>query len=308
MLDDFSNAVTDIFKVLYDYEDTWELVNHYNFLNYEDIHNVYTFRIFSGSRYVFLNLVLLYNTVDRNWRTYVYESPDMYYPLRMEATKQVELMSPVYYNKVIDGVQTDHVGAQFLTFSRDDVKDFYIPQETDIIKTEGEWQADSGKIQQIFDLIHVIKNYTLMDSGYRDNTTDLKKRFREVQFKFNNTGASILRFATEFLIDGETRVGRYKYEVDQIIDPSEPNFGLIYINRIPIENLEVPGHTILAEDSSDTKAWTLNISRFPDVDFWKARLKVSGKGYTPRTLLISRMEEPYELLGYTWVYRLMYSR
>lgn len=304
-LDDFMENVKTLFQNVYEYEDELELVNHYNYLNYEDVYNVYTFQTNLG---LLLNLVLLYNTVDRTWRMYTYESQTMYYPFRQDATKSGELMSPIYPKFVANNTETNGVGVQFLEAHRTEVKDFYIPTDSRFVTSGGVAQPDNGVIEAAFETLHVFKNYQMLDTGYRDHALDYNKRFRELQIKFNNAGTSRIQFYTEFILDGDTRVSRFKYETEHIIDPSSPNYGLIYISRTPVENLELPGTTLLAEDAADINAWTLDSSRFPEVAYWKARLKVSGKGYTPRIRLICRTEERYELLGYTWVYRQMYSR
>lgn len=304
-LDDFETNATNLFQILYDYEGSLELVNHYNYLNYEDVHNVY---VFQTNTNLFLNLTLLYNTIERNWRMYVYESQTMYYPLKQDATKTSELITPIYVKFNINGTDTTVAGAEFLEHTRDSIKDFYIPKNSTIRYADNEWKHDNGAIETAFNTLHVFKNYQLVDTGYREHALDYNKRYRELQFKFNNVGTAQINFITEFILDGDTRINRYKYETEHITDPNAANYGLIYISRTPIENLEVPGATILAVNSSDINAWTLDRSRFPEVAYWKARLKVSGKGYTPRFRLISRTEEKYELLGYTWIYRQMYSR
>ena len=296
-LDKFSTNVAELFETLYEYSGSLELAAHYNFLNYEDVHNVYAFVTDSG---LLLNLVLLYNTVDRYWRFYTYESEEIYRPVRQDATKSSDMYAPMHC--ILDGKNV--LGVQIISSPEEQIKDFYIPRNCAI--TTG--TADNGKIMAAFENQHIFKNWTLLDCGYRNIITDYKKRCRELQFKFNNIGTHKVTFLTEFILDGETRKGYYKYDIEHIIDPNDPNFGLIYIARTPIENLDVVGSTFLGNDSKDTNMWTLDYSRFPEIAFIKARFKVSGKGYTPRFRLISRSEENYEMIGYSWVFRALYSR
>lgn len=305
-LDEFEDNIKNLFEILYDYTGEATLVNHYNFLNYEDVHNVY---VFTTENDLLLNVVLLYNTVNRTWRLYTYESEAMYYPLKQDATKQSILMTPMSAQVRIDSANpVKYIGVQFIETSRNLNEDFYLVEDVPINKENGVWLPDEGNAESLFEEKHTFKNWQILDTGYRDYALDYNKRYRELQIKFNNVGKSTLRFITEFIIDGDTRVDRYKYTTEHIVDPADPNYGLIYITRTPSENLEVPGITVLAEDEEDINSWTLDNSRFPEIAFWKARLKVSGKGYTPRFRLISRTEERYELLGYTWVYRQLYSR
>ena len=70
----------------------------------------------------------------------------------------------------------------------------------------------------------------------------------------------------------------------------------------------IPGTTLLAASEEDNDTWELDMSLFPEMTLWKVRIPVSGKGYTPRFLLVSRNEKAYELLNHNWVFREMYSR
>ena len=304
-LNEFSENIETLFASLYEYEGSLTLVDHFNYLNYEDIHNVYVYKLDNG---LYVNVVLLYNTVDRTWRMYTYESQSVYKPLRQDATKLSTLVALVKATLNRYDVETPVAGVQFLKFDPLNASDWYIPLNATFIKTDEGWQDASESVDELFEAVHKYKNWQMLDTGYRDNAVDYNKRFRELQLKFNNIGGSQLNFVTEFILDGDTRIGMYRYETEHITDPLSPDYGLIYITRVPVENTMVPGTTLLAEDSQDTNAWTLDNSRFPEIAFWKARLQVSGKGYTPRFRLMSRTENRYELLGYTWVYRQMYSR
>lgn len=304
-LDNFTVHVPELFDLAYEYTGTLELVAHYNFLNYEDVHNVYTFLTESG---LLLNLVLLYNTVDRHWRFYTYESQELYRPVRQDATKTSDIYAPLhcFFNK--NGEMIPRLGVQVIQHEENSIKDFYIPSDAVFTYLDDTWQKDNGVIENKYKQQHTFKNWTVLDCGYRNIITDYKKRCRELQFKFNNSSGANLRFLTEFILDGETRKSYYRYETEHVIDPADPNYGFLYVSRTPVENMDIPGTTILAEDATDLNSWTLDYSRFPEIAFAKARFKVSGKGYTPRFRLLSRSEEDYELIGYTWVYRAMYSR
>lgn len=304
-LNEFTTNIENLFAALYEYEGTLTLIDHFNYLNYEDIHNVYVYKLDNG---LYVNVVLLYNTVSRTWRMYTYESQTVYKPLRQDATKLSTLVTLARATLDRLGTEVPVVGVQFLNFDPLNSSDWYIPLGVTFTKTEEGWQDVSETISEAFDSIHVYKNWQMLDTGYRDNAIDYNKRFRELQLKFNNIGGKQLNFVTEFILDGDTRISMYKYITEHITDPQSPDYGLIYISRIPVENTMVPGTTALAEESTDLNMWTLDNSRFPEIAFWKARLQVSGKGYTPRFRLMSRTEDRYELLGYTWVYRQMYSR
>lgn len=308
-LDNFEENILDMIDIVYDYGDiigeTLTLVHHYNYLNYEDVYNTY---VFATNKNVYINVVLLYNTNDRTWRFYTYESESVYTPIREDATKVSEMYTPTPIKINIDGTETTTVAIQQFFADESTARDFFIPKNSVFKKTSGSWVADDGVIETAFDTLHTFKNWAILDTGYRNSDIDYNKRYRELQFKFNNTSGANIKFSIEFVLDGETRINKYTYGVEQITDPTDDHYGLIYVSRTPVENLELPGETALGIDSSDINAWTLENSMFPEIAFWKARMRVSGKGYTPRFRLMARTEERYEIIGYNWVYRLLYSR
>jgi hypothetical protein len=65
--------------------------------------------------------------------------------------------------------------------------------------------------------------------------------------------------------------------------------------------------TILAEEN-DPDRWILNQSAFPGKTLWKIRMPISGKGFTPRVIMLSTNEADYEILGHAWAYRTMHGR
>lgn len=156
----------------------------------------------------------------------------------------------------------------------------------------------------------MFKNWQYLDTGYRDNSLELNKRYREVQFQLNNIDGVNLEFGLEFQIDGQSRLSDYVYEVEHVIDENDPDYGLIYVQSTPYMNL--PLEYIGTANSTDlgpgSNAWILNQSLFPDLSLWKVRAPVSGKGYAPRIRLVSRNTSRFELMSISWVYRLLYAR
>ena len=65
--------------------------------------------------------------------------------------------------------------------------------------------------------------------------------------------------------------------------------------------------TILA-NTDDVDRWILNQSAFPGRTLCKIRMPISGKGLSPRAILLSTNEQNFEILGHCWVYRTMNSR
>jgi hypothetical protein len=280
LLDEFQEGIDKLLKLLYDYTDGTSLLYYYNFLDFEDVHNVYVFQTTKG---VLINVDLLYNTVLRVWRVYLFESQHLVKPFRPDATTKGTFMTltPIATKPCV----------QLLQFSPNPLNcaDSYVAPE-----------------QAAHEL--VFKNYQLLDTGYRALYADYKKRFREIQLKFNNRSNKTLNFHTEFSIDGDTRKSLYKYTPKQELDPQSPNYGLLTMERTLIDPSVLPGTTILGSSQADWNYWALSVSQFPETALWKIRIPVSGKGYCPRMTLVSYNLEPYELLSNTWVFRELYSR
>lgn len=83
--DNFSVNVQDILQHTYGYTGFYELLTYYNFLDYEDIHNVYIFS-FDNSQ-ALMHFDVIYNTVDRTWKVWVFEAPTFVYPIKQESTR-----------------------------------------------------------------------------------------------------------------------------------------------------------------------------------------------------------------------------
>lgn len=294
-----------------------QLVHYYNFLDFEDMHNVYVFQTESGR---FINLAALYNIVNRSWRLYLFESEHIVLPYMQDATTRGVYMTltPVVQRYLSDGEQVTRTvpGVQFLKYNALENADFYIPQNFKYQPALGETPDASDDPYALHAAVKTYNNYQVMDTGYREQNSDKRKRYREIQFKLNNTSQRTLRFQSEFYIDGELRRGMYRYIVQHNIDPDSPDYGLIYIERVLLDPSIVPevlppvapGATILGGGMEDDGTWELDMSLFPEVTFWKVRIPVSGKGYTPRFVLVSKNEMAYELLNHSWIFRQMYSR
>lgn len=274
LLDKFKQNVEKTLEILYNYKEDITLVHYYNYLDYEDVHNVYVFKTSKG---VYLNYILLYNSMDRHWRTYIIESKSIIKPYKQDATKRGTLMSLCNVN--------GNVGVQFMQYTQETQTDYYV-NATDIY----------------------FKNYQLLDTGYRNHSVDYKKRYRELQFNINNTSQQQLKFYTEFTVDGELRKALSKYNVVHNVDPNSKDYGVISLEREFIDPSIVPSTTVLAPTSADTDYWLLDNSRFPETMSWKVRIPVSGKGYAPRLLIVCMSPYSYELLNLAWVFRALYSR
>lgn len=287
--DNFKENVETVLYEVYDYRGPLTLMHYYNYLDFEDIHNVY---VFQTDKAEYINFCVLYNIVDRSWRTYVFGSQAIRTPYKADATQRGTLCS---LSSALEGEQ--EVATPLLFQFSVERGDWYIPKRHTIETIEDE-----------FELQHVFRNWQHMDMGYREHSSNFKKRYRELQFVINNISNKALDFYSDFYIDGEQRKNRYVYEVVHDVEPSSPTYGLITVEKVLADPVTAPSATVLGQDEFDNKAWRLDNSRFPDVSFWKVRLPVSGKGYAPRFSFTSRNEDIYELLNVSFVYRALGSR
>lgn len=307
-LDNFKNNVDDLIYLTYSYRDDLQLVHYYNFLDFEDVHNVYVFKTTKG---VYINVDLLYNTILRNWRIHLYESQHVLVPFKQDATKKGTLMklSCIDQRWKTTAVNTGLLPAvQFFKFDDLHVADFYIPSGIKIYPAVDDLPEEIEDIAAKLKGLHFIYNYQVLDTGYRNHDSDYKKRYREFQLKFNNISQVELKFYTDFSIDGEERKSFHKYEVRHETDPSNPDYGLLYVEQIYVDPTILPSATILAETAEDDQLWRLDTSMFPELYLWKVRFPISGKGYSPRLRVVSRNEYRYELLNTAWIFRTLYSR
>lgn len=309
-LDDFEAAVEEIMIEVYDNKREYELVRFRNHINYKNIYNQYTFKTDQGP---YLNLFLIYNIETRYWTTYCIESRTFIDSYKIDVADVNIYMA--YTPRNILGKLTHDI--QFLKFA-DDRHDFYLMPflSTDISNEQ-------------FCIDHqVFKNYQFIDTGYREQESDFKKRFRELQFKLNNYAQVDLKFYTEFMIDGYLRQHDSQYEIHQVVDKEDPRYGVITYDRVysDLSGHDIPGATILGETELlydedgnkyvhnaeeqvvDKLMWKLDVSEFPETVFWKTRFPVSGKGYVPRLKILNMDEETYEMLNISWVFRMLYSR
>jgi hypothetical protein len=284
--DHFEDSVKTILRDTYEYEGSLTLLHYYNYLDFEDVHNVYVFKTDDNE---LINFCVLYNTVDRSWRIYAIGSQNIMIPYKADATQRGTLCGA--------GSDGTNIIPQLLRYDTKNNTDFYIPNDT-----------SPATVLDDFTTIHKYKNWQYLDTGYREHSSNFKKRYREIQFVINNISNLPLKFYSDFYIDGETRKDHHVYSVVQELDSSSPNYGTITVERTFADPLTTPAVSVLAEDQNDELGWELGVAMFPEVSFWKARQLVSGKGYTPRFLLISQNEAMYELLNISWVYRALYSR
>jgi hypothetical protein len=314
LLDNFEASITDILLTMYNpqriqnpvagEEFKLSLRSFENFLDGAIIRNVYKFDLLlTTQRVLTVDLFLNYDTVIRAWSMFFVETN----AAPLVPYRQTTTDTAVYLNVV--NALVDQQYAATVELVKQNILD---PRDT--FSLELALLAEGRRI----------KNWQYMDTGFRSMDTDHKKRFREIQFKLNNTSQATLQFGTEFMLDDQTRKDLFKYEVTQDVDPGSPEYGRIYISREYADPVLALGATILGEDDDEppyppgttlssgdvlySNTWVLGYSKLSSVSLAKIRFPVSGKGYTPRMKLLSFNEKPFDYLGHGWVFRGMNAR
>ena len=301
--DNFKTSVLEILNNTYmpevEYTD-FGIAHYYNYLSKDSVHNVYML-IVPGIREThdtYVNLDVIYDTVNRTWRVYIYGSSARLVPHNTSSTQDTMFVSKFQF-------ETDNkrTGVQHLVWSIER-EDMYLQHNDARLATAGDEHIKPSANQKQ----SIIGNRQLIDTGYREHASNFKKRYRELQFTINNISLNALQFYVSFFIDGSLRKSWYGYEIVQDTDSASPTYGVISVHRVLLPNTSntsaapvTPGTTVLDD-------WVLGMSAFPDNGYWKCRTTVSGKGYVPRMLINSPNAKIFELLNVSWVYRTLYSR
>lgn len=318
LLDNFHAEVYNLIKVMVDNPElkdfTDKLVNYFSYVDNTKVVVNYVYALDNttadilaqsdtDSKYLYVQLI--YDTDTRTWNMRAFEAAHMLYASHADAIQQDRFID---LTPALNGDQLVLQYYKFINIADDSIQ--YITQD--------------GAAQAVN---RIIKNYQYLDTGNREINTELKKRFREFQFKLKNISATNLGFYTSFLIDGSLRKDLQRYNPRFIDDPAS-NENMVVVERsldtatmtyktTRIERIFIP-ERMLQDDGEltptilgglgDPDQWILNQSAFPGRTLWKVRMPISGKGYTPRTILLSTNELDYELLGHSWVYRTMNGR
>lgn len=339
LLDDFKREIKILANTLYNFDNSdryprvpatyymdLQLQDYYNYLDLTAVRNVYKFQLvhkdFEANQVseVILNfdVVLNYDTMMRTWTLYMYQSND-------------HRMTP-YWKNITSTTVFITPRPEYVSFYNEDeeLTEEYITTHLDFIKPDNLSCTDELSITgSTVVQAKLMPNHQYFDTGYRDHQTQIKKRYREIQFKINNISQKALQFGTQFLIDDQLRKNIFRYEARHITTEDAADYGYFYIEQV-FDNPEIiPGATILENenpaeydipygDSQKTsmtgtfdlhsRLWVLDFSQLSRVSVVKVRQRVSGKGYAPRLIMISLNEEKYEMLSHNWVHRVMNAR
>lgn len=309
LFDTFTNSFTEFLYSLFSYNYSFRLIDYYNFLDYEDVHNVYVFRMEDNDededKFGYFHYDLIYNTVDRTWRIYTYQTAHKIFPYQYDAARSGVFAFTDVYQASDESYGRD---IQLLKFDSLNSKDFYIPGEN-VVDVIADHLAGLRALSLSDADQYYFKNYQYLDTGYRSDQYHTNKRYREMQYQINNLDYRKLEFGMDFLIDGETRMTFVEYNTEQVVDETNERYGMVYIEPTPIMNIPIDELNIIPDEIAfRANHWTLDESLFPEVNLWKIRVPVSGKGKAPRVRLVSYNESRFEISRINWVYRMMYMR
>ena len=300
--DNFKASVLEVLNNTYmpeiEYTD-FDIAHYYNYLSKDSVHNVYMLVVpgIHETHDTYVNLDVIYDTVNRTWRVYTYGSSAKLVPHNTSYTQDTMFVSKFQF-----GPDNIRKGIQHLTWSAER-EDTYFQNNDSRLAATDEYIVVSENQKQ-----SVIGNRQLIDTGYREHASNFKKRYRELQFTINNISLNALTFYVAFLIDGALRKSWYGYKMVQDTDPASPTYGVISVHRVLLPSISNTSGTLITPGTTVLDDWVLDMSAFPDNGYWKCRTTVSGKGYVPRMLINSPNAKIFELLNISWVYRTLYSR
>ena len=355
--DNFSVNVQNIIEETYGYTGSLEMLTYYNFLDYEDIHNLYVYKVDDTDSV--LHFDILYNTVSRTWTIWIYEAIQPIFPVRHNSTETgLFAMTGLLDTRAHDALDSPipRRFIQILLWDKMSVEEGYVPDMTKVLydpdhssaAAAGECIIAPGDMAYIRgestvviydeyadirdttivllgaseyylgfntrDISNMLKelymnisyyfkfqNFQFIDTGYRRDEYHAKKRYRELQLELSNLDKTNMNFGMEFVLDNSPRRLYYKYDVSQVIDELDPEYGVVYVDSTPYFDVDL-------DDIDLTNQWVIDQSLMPDVKLWKVRVSVSGKGSAPRLKLFSRNAKRFELLGVNWISRIMHMR
>ena len=351
LLDNFQEEITNLISTLCDNTITnnMELINYYTSVNNSEVIVNYVYNI-SGvalntvngeslEKSAYLTVQLIYNTDARTWSMELLETAHVPTAITVDTTQNKRYLQVIHAKDIGNWDADASTLAISLTGYRGDplVTDYYTPTPEDLSDKDIQYiNLEAPESNYYYDPIwheYKLQNYQFLDTGNRDINTDMKKRFREFQFKIRNVNATSLGMKTSFMIDGALRRDLQKFSPRYITDESTgeaviviertldnnpdylsfvPEYKITRVERVIASTKMVQDAgeltpTTLAE-STDPDYWVIDQSAFPGRTFWKVRVAISGKGYTPRAQLLSTNLKHFEVLGHNWVYRTMHGR
>ena len=265
----------------------FDVTNVQSVVKDSEVHYVYTIKPYiEDKQYDNLNLHLVYNTITRSYRMYLVGIGD----------DRVAHSALLYRNK--------QSGAHYevVPFNSEDSKIAVIKDTMEL--------ADINIVVDEIALAKDFNNYQYIDTGHVSLEDSFNKRFRELQFNLINKEHEQVDFYADFKVDGCEKIVSKEYNVNQIIDKNDPEYGTVYVTPSSITNLELYGDTSLDSESDDTdkQYWSIDLSKFPELTITTVRMQLLGKGRRCSIELLNTSLKRYTLSTMLWVYRIMNVR
>lgn len=157
--DNFSVNVQRVLEETYDYTGTYDLLSYYNFLDYEDIHNLYLYRFDASD--ALLHLDIIYNTVDRTWKIWVYESAQILFPFKHNATEPglLATISDIVANDVRSESEYPVRVIQIFNWDKTIVRSIYLPSDATLLYDSDQDAASTdGYVLEIPGIMATVDN------------------------------------------------------------------------------------------------------------------------------------------------------
>lgn len=142
-------------------------------------------------------------------------------------------------------------------------------------------------------------NVTVIDTGIIPLENEVQKRMRELHFTSFRKGAHDLKYYVSVYVDSRNIIQTDRKVIDYVNDPDDPDFGKLY--EIIEDVANVFGETRLGE-------WILSHAQFPHVALVKSHLRLHGRGYFVRVVVVNRDEISHEFSNLALIYRIMGGR
>jgi len=298
LLDNFKSTTYEVIDDLYDLKTlmnantsqiSFKLKDVRCVLDGSRVRNMYLIELKTAAITRYITYQLIYDTIFRSWTIEIVETPK-------SGMQLFQSLSTGY--------------AQYLT-----IAETAAGHSVECVRVDESNVLDDVMLDQNKECLFT--NQQLLDTGKRALNGDLKKRFRSIILEMNNLQNEELDVNHLFFIDDMERSDLFNYDVVHITDPTDPNYGTLYVEKtytapgvVEAEHFVEKTYTEPDTLPGTTKLnkWKLSTSQFPDVTVVKVHMNVSGKGYYPRLRIITRQPKLFELNGITWVWRTMNAR
>jgi len=132
-------VLIDTYGAEHELGSAYELITYYNFLDYEDVHNLYVFSWNNGE--TLLHFDLIYNTVSRAWKINLLEQANLLFVYRYDATQRGIYATTSVVSVQTGGLVTSKRVMQLYEYDPLHMRDFYIPSSINLTRTIDDFEG-----------------------------------------------------------------------------------------------------------------------------------------------------------------------